>query len=174
MVILSRYRSIIGMGESAIFNVSGGQVQITESFSVPASCLVGGTATQGEVLIDSLTGSPLTNGRNTWSATVTATIKTPDIIGGNGRPDIPGGLATGVTVAGIWSTGDTASCVTDDAGQCDVGISSLSTNVQSVDFTVQTPNGEPATGASTVFTVLQNPPTTICTSCPPPRSFSRR
>lgn len=166
--------SDFGMGESAVFDISSGQVQITENFALPSNCSESSSSTQGEVLVDSLTGSPFTNGRNSWSATVTTTIKTPDILGEGGRPDIPGVLAVGVTVGGLWSTGDTGSCVTDNAGQCDVRIDGLSSIAPSIDYTVQTLNGDPAIGASTVLTVLQNPPNTVCTSCPPPRSLRRR
>jgi large repetitive protein len=65
--------------------------------------------------------------KNTWTAAVTIAAH-----------DSTHGLASGVTVRGSWSTGQTGSCVTSAAGRCTLTSPQLARKVGSITFTVTT------------------------------------
>jgi subtilisin len=74
----------------------------------------------GTITISSLAGSSATINKNTWRATVTATVS----------PDLSGSV-----VSGIWTGGSTVSCTTGSDGKCQVTLN-VSTKTASVTFTV--------------------------------------
>ena len=63
--------------------------------------------------------------RSTWSAAVTVTVATA-----------AGDPAVGATVTGIWSTGETGSCVTGADGTCTAELSGIGKRTGSVGFAV--------------------------------------
>ena len=63
--------------------------------------------------------------RSTWSAVVTVTVATA-----------AGDPAVGATVTGIWSTGETGSCVTGADGTCTAELSGIGKRTGSVGFAV--------------------------------------
>jgi len=142
-----------GMGEGSSFNIRTGgnprnRIQITESTSIPASCNDGGGGTDpepptGTSSVAGLSGASALSGRRNWSATATASIV-----------DDTGAAASGVTVAGRWSTGSNASCVTDNSGSCTVNQGGLKLNKDSsVSYTILNLDGAAATGAPLSLTI---------------------
>jgi subtilisin len=75
------------------------------------------------------------NAGSTWTATVTATVTAA------------GAPSDGVTVSGTWSTGTTATCVTDADGACAVSLTGIRKNVPSVSLQVTEPLGASITAA---------------------------
>lgn len=136
-----------GMGEGSSFNIRTGgnprtRVQISESYTVPASC--DGTPPPpppGDFSVSSLTGTSSNSGRKRWSATATTGVQ-----------DDTGAAASGVTVSYSWSTGSSGSCTTDSSGTCSGNLGGLRSNqVSSVTFTVDSLNGTSVTGSSIVI-----------------------
>ncbi|MBN1640499.1 MAG: S8 family serine peptidase, partial [Anaerolineae bacterium] len=78
------------------------------------------SASGSTVTVTSLAGSNATINKNFWRATVVATID----------PTL-----SGAVVSGTWDNGTTASCTTDESGQCAVA-TNVRTSISSVTFTV--------------------------------------
>jgi len=66
-----------------------------------------------------------TGGGNTWTATVTITIR-----------DVSPSTVADALVNGTWSTGGSASCTTNASGQCTVSMPGIPRKTQSLTFTV--------------------------------------
>ena len=139
-----------GMGDGASFVIRTGgnpnnRFQITESFTVPSACSGTPPPTGGAATVTGLSGSAALDGRRNWIATATVTVA-----------DSQGGSASGVLVAGNWSTGSSGSCTTSLAGTCPVPLSGLRVNRDlPVTYTVGTLNGQAATGAPLNVTISQ-------------------
>jgi PKD repeat protein len=82
------------------------------------------TVSQPTMHVGDLDGTG-TNQQSTWTALVTITLHD----GNHGR-------VVNATVSGSWSTGGTASCITDGSGQCLVSRSAIPKNTKSVAFTI--------------------------------------
>jgi len=72
------------------------------------------------ITVASLTGSSVLMNKNFWKASVTITVE----------PALPAAV-----VSGAWSTGGSASCTTDTAGQCTVSLN-VRTKISSIAFDV--------------------------------------
>jgi PKD repeat protein len=99
----------------------GGGLVDTETQSVTVAAPPSGTMT-----VSSLAGSSTSTGKNTWSATVTITVRD-----GGGQP------VANATVSAAWSVGAADTCVTGGAGTCAVTSDALNKKrVGSVTLTV--------------------------------------
>lgn len=123
-----------GMGVGARFSTATGG--ITESFNVPSTC--NGVS----IGIGSLTGSAVRNSNSRWTATATVTLDT---------------AISGVVVNATWRAGTATApgtCTTNTSGRCAVTIGPLSrSRTPSLSFTVNTINGETATGSPLSITI---------------------
>ena len=97
--------------------------------------------------VASLTGEPLTTGRNTWAGKVTILVTGPD---GRG--------VSSATVAGTWMVGAAVTCLTGTDGRCAVTSDNVNKKVPSVTFEVTGVTHATLTyqpGATTRITVLR-------------------
>ncbi|UTW56222.1 M36 family metallopeptidase [Kordiimonas sp. SCSIO 12610] len=136
-----------GMGDGGSM---GGRrrISVTQSFSLPAECddtPPPPPPVEVDAALANLSGSASSQGRNRWSASVTASV----------IDNATGSAASNVTVSGTWSTGDSGSCTTDTSGSCSATLSGLRTNrVSSVTFTVNSIAGDAnANGVGTSVTI---------------------
>lgn len=145
-----------GMGDGASMTIRTGgnprnRIQINESFTVPAAC-DGGTPPPppppaGEASLDSLSGAGFSQGRNRWRAVATASVV-----------DETGAAASGISVTGSWSTGNSGSCTTDTSGSCSIELSRLRNNsVSSVNFTATAIDGDTGAGGVPTTVTINRP-----------------
>jgi len=81
--------------------------------------------TSGTLHVGDLDGSSVPGNRNRWDASVEITVH-----------DNNESIISGATVAGSWSAGGSASCVTDGLGQCSLTKNNLRGNETNVTFAV--------------------------------------
>jgi subtilisin family serine protease len=130
LVWTSNLAGQIGTGDSFSAVLSPGThtitASVTDSGGLSAedsiSVIVKDPVTGDTVTVTDLTGSSSTVNKNFWRATVLVTI----------APDLAGAM-----VSGAWSDGSTATCTTDDLGQCSVAVNVRTKTTTSIDFIVQ-------------------------------------
>lgn len=77
------------------------------------------------MFVESLAGQGQSTGKNTWTATVTVVVG-----------DTVGRLVPEATVHATWSSGGSATCITDGFGECSMTSSNLNKRSAGVTFTV--------------------------------------
>lgn len=109
-----------------------------------------GVVVQQTVAIKSLTGKFSKSGKN-WQASVTATVR--DVNTGN--------VVANAVMAGSFTPGGSASCVTASTGSCTVTLGSIPTSTASTTFTVSN-----ITGSHLIYSASQNAATQVTVAKP--------
>lgn len=109
-----------------------------------------GIVVQQTVAIKSLTGKSSKSGKN-WQASVMATVR--DVNTGN--------VLANAVMAGSFTPGGSASCVTASTGSCTVTLGSIPTSTASTTFTVSN-----ITGAHLIYSASQNAATQVTLAKP--------